>query len=815
MNLQRYIGEVSSTTDGTASKIAELCPQCSTVDIAALFESPMRLFPLPTLQSMILNTTCPLCKLCSKAIRTIWNMSSEDISGLRTIRCWLRNALWAENSIMCGMLGTDWKPGQHDSPYMRDTVRYFTTTLHLVLDDQENALVPDSVEELSHEASDTRDGREALPNRELPLLPFYSKYNKRLFRRRVIPEQVDISLLRSWIHECQQNHPHTRSQTMLDLSQLGVAHFRVIDVCDCRLVELEVSCRFVALSYVWGNCTQPALVLDENNSFIVEGLPRTIRDAIHLTRLLRERYLWVDSICIDQDNPEDKHALVSCMDRIYESACLTIVAAGGNDANAGLPGISPHSRATEIVENIPINGQFVQIALGRPSLRALVEDTYWNTRGWTYQEHILSKCCLFFTDTEVFYSCLYHGPRYETGVIEPRSDFYYGQTYLNQYFRYSQLNEWREGYILETRDLPTCYQSILPWGSSWERTPDPIVRAEAIPRGQTPLTRLEKYTEAVSSYTKRQLAYKADIIAAFAGIISSIWPGEDHAPALEHGLPVESLPFALLWEPVEAGQLSRRIIHDSVISSRSRIFPSWSWAGWIGLVRYPFRYLRVQGHEDKLEYTPLTEIKRNWPIQLRPFFTLEQIGLHDARLRYIPPNDAPQTQNTSEEWSQMLLEWNQYLQSNHKDIDPGKMNPTSPTLSLLTRSVYTSSPNWEFSLEGKTGILECRTGIYLSGNNRYSETCIQVVLDNIETAQSIKSGDHICKLIAISCGDTSPISVSFERTRDRVSGLEPKDFVVMLVVKVDGHYHERIGIGVVETSIWYSLGGEIEWTILR
>jgi hypothetical protein len=170
----------------------------------------------------------------------------------------------------------------------------------------------------------------------------------------------------------------------------------------------------------------------------------------------------------------------------------------------------------------------------------------------------------------------------------------------------------------------------------------------------------------------------------------------------------------------------------------------------------------------------------------------------------------------------MPQKWDQYLQSNHKETDPPKMNLTSPTLSLLTRSVYTSSPNWEFSLKGKTGILEYRTGvlehrtgIYLSGNNRYSETCIQVVLDNIETAQSIKSGDHICKLIAISCGDTSPISVSFKRSPDIFSGREPKDFVVMLVVKVDGHYYERIGIGVVETSIWLSLGGEIEWTILR
>jgi len=215
------------------------------------------------------------------------------------------------------------------------------------------------------------------------------------------------------------------------------------------------------------------------------------------------------------------------------------------------------------------------------------------------------------------------------------------------------------------------------------------------------------------------------------------------------------------------------------------------------------------------------EMKRNWPIQLRLFFTLEQIGLHDARLRCIPPNDAPQIQNASKTRFQMLEEWDQYLQSNHKNIDPTKTNLTSPTLSILTRSVYTSSPNWRFSLDDKTGILvlECQTGTYVLGDHRYSETRIKVVLDNIETAQPIESGNHICKLIAIGCGDTSPISVSLHGFRKRVSGsgLEPpKDFVVMLVVKVGGH-HERRGIAVIETSIWYSddMRGEIEWTILR
>lgn len=326
---------------------------------------------------MILNKACPLCQFCCKAIGTGWNMSLEELASLRPIGCWLRNAVWAKGKLMRAILGTDWQPGHQDSQYANNTVRYCIATIELVSDE---------VGDIHEEVAGGPEGCEKVPTSEASRRHFYSDDNERLFQRRLVPDQVDT---------------HAQSQTMLDITQLGAAHFRVVDVVESRLVELGVSCRFVALSYVWGSYAQSALVVNENNSFSVGDLPRTIRDAIHLTRLLGERYIWVDSICIDQSNPEDKHALVSCMNRIYESARLTIVAAGGNDTDVGLPGLSPDSRAAEIVTNIPANGDIVQLALGRPSLHALVENTCWNTRGWTYQEHVLSQCCLFFTSIRV------------------------------------------------------------------------------------------------------------------------------------------------------------------------------------------------------------------------------------------------------------------------------------------------------------------------------------------------------------------------------------------------------------------------------
>jgi hypothetical protein len=66
--------------------------------------------------------------------------------------------------------------------------------------------------------------------------------------------------------------------------------------------------------------------------------PQTILDAVEVTLRLREQYLWVERLCINQSNLLEKNFLISKMDAIYEGAGFTIVAAAG-DAKTGLPGV--------------------------------------------------------------------------------------------------------------------------------------------------------------------------------------------------------------------------------------------------------------------------------------------------------------------------------------------------------------------------------------------------------------------------------------------------------------------------------------------
>jgi hypothetical protein len=113
---------------------------------------------------------------------------------------------------------------------------------------------------------------------------------------------------------------------------------------------------------------------------IWQSLPVTIRDAITLVRGLRIRYLWVDALCLVQNDPDDVAEGVAIMDLVYEMAQFTIVAACGHDANVGLPGVTPGTRerkrlALEVTEGVWM-GVHVEID-------QLLRRSVYETRAWT------------------------------------------------------------------------------------------------------------------------------------------------------------------------------------------------------------------------------------------------------------------------------------------------------------------------------------------------------------------------------------------------------------------------------------------------
>ncbi|PVH82441.1 hypothetical protein DL98DRAFT_414873, partial [Cadophora sp. DSE1049] len=100
-----------------------------------------------------------------------------------------------------------------------------------------------------------------------------------------------------------------------------------------KLCSAPKGLSFCALSYLWGGVsmlkTEKRNVerLSQDNGILEEGLPLTIRDAIQFCRKIGWRYLWVDALCIIQDDKVDVASQISQMQSIYRFADFTIVAA--------------------------------------------------------------------------------------------------------------------------------------------------------------------------------------------------------------------------------------------------------------------------------------------------------------------------------------------------------------------------------------------------------------------------------------------------------------------------------------------------------
>jgi hypothetical protein len=129
-----------------------------------------------------------------------------------------------------------------------------------------------------------------------------------------------------WLQYCIKNH-----KLFCHLEQAPMQGVRVID-CDTHFIQYrDASTPYVALSYVWGPGTAACNVTEvkEGHQGLPDALPLVIQDSIKITKALGFRYLWVDKLCIDQEDPSAKHQQIRQVDTIDQNAELTIVATAG------------------------------------------------------------------------------------------------------------------------------------------------------------------------------------------------------------------------------------------------------------------------------------------------------------------------------------------------------------------------------------------------------------------------------------------------------------------------------------------------------
>ncbi|KAM5350706.1 hypothetical protein ACJ41O_007211 [Fusarium nematophilum] len=356
---------------------------------------------------------------------------------------------------------------------------------------------------------------------------------------------------------------------------------RLIDVKEMKLVAAgqRHDVEYAALSYVWGNGHIQGLHTTQSNvkerqedgSLRKAPLPKTISDAVELTRDLGILYLWVDSLCIVQDPGTEKDVQIEAMDKVYGLAALVIVAAAGEDSDAGLVGFRSTPRP-EVSHNRSgkekPRGQFTthirdfRLAVSPPPLQHILIASKWHSRAWTYQEWHFARRALIFTSAQVYFLC--------------------GSGYFC------------EDLVMESsRAVNAMWQVRSQSGpAATERHLDPGMELRRPTLGVS--SGWAAYVDAVESFSPRVVRDPKDILKALAGVLGNLHRATRNR--FVAGVSVGLLHDALLWVPV-AGHLDRetgkradfsvtRSNNPSGWRTGGDWLPSWSWAEWDGAVKY-------------------------------------------------------------------------------------------------------------------------------------------------------------------------------------------------------------------------------------
>ncbi|OBS22819.1 hypothetical protein FPOA_09144 [Fusarium poae] len=237
-----------------------------------------------------------------------------------------------------------------------------------------------------------------------------------------------LSLSKIWLRRCKESHGDCRR--LHDLTD-PILPTRVLDVTGGTLHDPQIKLietsrmkkgTYCALSYCWGKSrcimTTKANLANHKYDIPLSMLPRTIKDAVLATRGLEIDYLWVDSLCIVQDDTDDWASEAARMGDVYANATLTISTLFGTDCDDGL--FTPHCFRQPYALPFPIppmRGNSGDAQWFVPAVQPPVKETRYgvlelplrgpvHSRGWTFQEQMLSTRVLWFGHGHVQWECL-------------------------------------------------------------------------------------------------------------------------------------------------------------------------------------------------------------------------------------------------------------------------------------------------------------------------------------------------------------------------------------------------------------------------
>lgn len=222
------------------------------------------------------------------------------------------------------------------------------------------------------------------------------------------------------ITECARSHELCQSQsgnwflpTRLINLQPGWEGLdvRLEDAHSVRLGSL-----YTTLSYSWGShrpvCITTVETLAQNKERIPwDTLPLTFRDAAAVTLSLGIKYLWIDSICIIQEDEEDWKREAGRMYAVYKNSYLTLAALSGHDSTYGLRNMSVEQDSVLLAELRIAQTKYPLFMRRNHYLDRVAQDKICRrypllSRAWAYQERTVSPRVMFFTESEMIFQCL-------------------------------------------------------------------------------------------------------------------------------------------------------------------------------------------------------------------------------------------------------------------------------------------------------------------------------------------------------------------------------------------------------------------------
>ncbi|CAH0036598.1 unnamed protein product [Clonostachys solani] len=222
-----------------------------------------------------------------------------------------------------------------------------------------------------------------------------------------------LDLVKTWLSDCDESHKkECSSRKPLD----GPGRLILIEDDSVKLVEtasLDSLPQYATLTYCWGKVPFLKLTRDTYAEFLagisLDRLPQTFQDAIIVARRLGLSHIWIDALCIIQEEPGNKDWLKESglMRSVYGGSHVTLAASSATEVSQGFlsSALSPKyqggfyaqvsSQKYTRKQNFHSAAVFFESLLQTPLAR----------RAWAMQERLLSRRTVLFSEYGVFWQC--------------------------------------------------------------------------------------------------------------------------------------------------------------------------------------------------------------------------------------------------------------------------------------------------------------------------------------------------------------------------------------------------------------------------